>query len=121
MFDVGFWELCLIGVVALLVLGPEKLPRAARAAGLWMGRARRAISEVRTEIQRELDIEDLQQLGHPPPNYLDLVGQSREKPPHPQSNDMKADTEETLIKTDFTSSPTGKGRTPAPDQGLDGR
>jgi sec-independent protein translocase protein TatB len=107
MFDVGFWELCLIGVVALLVLGPEKFPRAVRAAGLWMGKARRAIADVRAEIQRELDIEDLQQLGQPPPNYLDLIGQSREKLSHPKSNDMKADAKEAPPST--------------PDQGLDGR
>ena len=46
MFDIGFWELTIIGVVALLVIGPERLPRVARTAGLWLGRAsRRALCD----------------------------------------------------------------------------
>ena len=76
MFDIGFWELCLIGVVALVVLGPEKLPRAARTAGLWMGKARRAIADVQAEVQRELDLEDLRHIGQPPPSYPELMGKS---------------------------------------------
>lgn len=59
MFDVGFSELLLIGVVALLVLGPERLPRAARVAGLWMRRARASWYAVRSEFERELADEDL--------------------------------------------------------------
>jgi sec-independent protein translocase protein TatB len=59
MFDVGFSELCLIGIVALLVLGPERLPRAARVAGLWIGRAKRAVAGVQSDVKRELYLEDL--------------------------------------------------------------
>lgn len=59
MFDIGFSELLLIGVVALLVLGPERLPRAARMAGLWMRRARASWYSVRSEFERELADEDL--------------------------------------------------------------
>ncbi len=54
MFDIGFWELCLIGVLALIVLGPERLPQVARTAGLWMGRARRFLGDVKADIDREL-------------------------------------------------------------------
>ncbi len=54
MFDIGFWELVLIGVVALLVVGPERLPKLARTAGLWIGRGRRMLSSVKAEIDREL-------------------------------------------------------------------
>ena len=54
MFDIGFWELILIAVVALLVIGPERLPKVARMAGLWMGRARRTLASVKDEIDREL-------------------------------------------------------------------
>ncbi len=63
MFDIGFWELCLVGVVALIVLGPEKLPRAARTAGLWLAKARRTLATVKEEVKRELELEDLKQLG----------------------------------------------------------
>ena len=54
MFDVGFWELALLGVVALLIIGPERLPQAARTAGMWLGRARRMAREVKAEIDREI-------------------------------------------------------------------
>jgi len=59
MFDIGFWELCLIAVVALLILGPERLPVAARTAGLWIGKARRMIGNVKSEIDRELQLDEV--------------------------------------------------------------
>lgn len=59
MFDIGFMELCLIGVVALLVVGPERLPRLARTAGMWVGRARRFMSEVKSDISAEMREQDL--------------------------------------------------------------
>lgn len=59
MFDIGFWELCLIAVVALIVLGPERLPGAARTAGLWIGKARKMISSVKDEIDRELQLDEV--------------------------------------------------------------
>jgi sec-independent protein translocase protein TatB len=62
MFDVGFSELVLIGIVALLVLGPERLPKVARAAGLWAGRARRFLSTVKADIDREIKAEELRQI-----------------------------------------------------------
>jgi sec-independent protein translocase protein TatB len=62
MFDIGFFELCVIGIVALLVLGPERLPRAARTAGMWVGRAKRMIAQVKRDIDEELRQEDLQEL-----------------------------------------------------------
>lgn len=61
MFDVGFSELLLVGVVALLVLGPERLPKVARTAGLWLGRARAMAQRFTAEIDRELKAEELRQ------------------------------------------------------------
>jgi sec-independent protein translocase protein TatB len=58
-FDVGFSEVLLIAVVALLVLGPERLPKAARFTGLWVRRARSQWDSVRSELERELAAEDL--------------------------------------------------------------
>jgi sec-independent protein translocase protein TatB len=60
MFDIGFWELCLILVVALLVFGPEKLPGAARTAGLWVGRIRRMVTTFKQDIDRELHLQEMQ-------------------------------------------------------------
>jgi sec-independent protein translocase protein TatB len=62
MFDIGFFELTLIGVIALLVLGPEKLPHVARTAGLWLGRARRMIATVKADIDHELRTEELKSM-----------------------------------------------------------
>ena len=59
MFDIGFWELAIISVIALLVLGPERLPRVARTVGKYLSKARRTWSSVRREIERELAAEDL--------------------------------------------------------------
>ncbi len=62
MFDVSFGELVLIGIVALLVIGPERLPKVARAAGFWVGRARRFAATVKADIEQEIKAEELRQL-----------------------------------------------------------
>ena len=59
MFDIGFSELFLVGIVALLVLGPERLPRAARLTGLWVRRARAQWYSVKSELESELADEEL--------------------------------------------------------------
>ncbi|EKT4442771.1 TPA: Sec-independent protein translocase protein TatB [Stenotrophomonas maltophilia] len=59
MFDIGFSELLVIAVVALVVLGPERLPKAARFAGLWVRRARNQWDSVKQELERELQAEDI--------------------------------------------------------------
>ncbi|OUR73053.1 twin arginine-targeting protein translocase TatB [Methylophaga sp. 41_12_T18] len=61
MFDIGFWELSLIIIVALVVVGPERLPKLIRVTGLWLGRANASIQSIRSEISRELRAEELQQ------------------------------------------------------------
>ena len=62
MFDVGFWELAIIAVIALLVIGPARLPKAARTAGLWVGRARRMVADVKADIDREVRQSELAEL-----------------------------------------------------------
>ena len=64
MFDVGFSEILLCAIVALLVLGPEKLPGAVRTASLWIGRFRRAFNDVRSEIEREIGTDDIRRQLH---------------------------------------------------------
>jgi|GEM_PF-723051 len=59
MFDIGFWELTTIAVIALLVIGPDKLPGVARTTGKWVGRARRFVTDVKTDIDRELKQEEI--------------------------------------------------------------
>ncbi|CAK0744127.1 Sec-independent protein translocase protein TatB [Gammaproteobacteria bacterium] len=62
MFEIGFWELVMVGVVALIVVGPERLPGLARTAGLWLGKARYFVSSVKAEIDREIKAEELKRL-----------------------------------------------------------
>lgn len=64
MFDIGFPEFFLAAVVALLVLGPERLPGALRTAGLWLGRLRRSYYNVKTEIEREIGMDDVRRQLH---------------------------------------------------------
>lgn len=62
MFDVGFSELIVIGIVALVVIGPEKLPRVARTIGLLLGRAQRYVNDVKADINREMHLDDLKKM-----------------------------------------------------------
>ncbi len=62
MFDVGFSELVVIALVALIVIGPERLPRVARTVGALLGRAQRYINDVKADIQREVDLEELKNI-----------------------------------------------------------
>ena len=104
MFDIGFAELLIIGVVALLVIGPEKLPETLRTASLWLNRIRRGFNEIKQEVQQELHNdsvmqelrktgqqlkEDTQSIGHeikdvtesltsPAPNDIPSTGEQQE-------------------------------------------
>jgi sec-independent protein translocase protein TatB len=62
MFDIGFWELTVIAVVALIVIGPERLPKVARTVGLWVGRMRGMVLSVKADIDRELRAEELKRM-----------------------------------------------------------
>jgi sec-independent protein translocase protein TatB len=98
MFDIGFWELVLVGVVALVVVGPERLPRVARTAGLWIGRARRTLGSVKAEIDRELKAQELREI---------LDKQAR-------SNPLETILEEGKGKAEPTSQPAKAASAPGP-------
>lgn len=59
MFDIGFSELLVVGLVALIVIGPERLPTAARTLGLLLGRIKRGISSIREEVEREIGADEI--------------------------------------------------------------
>ena len=82
MFDVGFWELLLIGVVALLVVGPERLPGLARTAGVWVGKVRRFVNSVKSDIDREMRAEELKKILDKQNEFrdvYDIVEETREE------------------------------------------
>ena len=62
MFDIGFTELLVIGVVALIVIGPEKLPRMARTVGHLAGRLQRYVADVKADINREIELDELRKM-----------------------------------------------------------
>ncbi|MGR8998775.1 MAG: Sec-independent protein translocase protein TatB [Gammaproteobacteria bacterium] len=62
MFDIGFSELIMLGLVSLLVIGPERLPKVARIAGFWIGKARNMVASVKAEIKQELHAEEIRQI-----------------------------------------------------------
>jgi sec-independent protein translocase protein TatB len=64
MFGISFTELLLVGLVALLVLGPERLPGAARTAGLWIGRLKRSFNAIKQEVEREFGADDIRRQLH---------------------------------------------------------
>jgi sec-independent protein translocase protein TatB len=90
MFDVGFFELLLIGVVALLVVGPERLPRLARTAGMWLGRGRRFLNSVKQDIDREIKADELRQI---------LDKQRQSNPLHEIVEDTKKDFAQVKAET----------------------
>lgn len=107
MFDVGFFELLLIGLVALLVVGPERLPKLARTAGMWVGKGRRFISSVKADIEQEIKADELKKI---------LDEQKRANPMHEileetrgALNDIKSQTESAV--TSVTKADSGKPAT----------
>ena len=127
MFDVGFWEMAFIGVIALVVIGPDKLPKFARTAGLWMGKGRRMINDVKSDIKKEMNEEDLKtfrelkgEVTSATDNIKDVTKSASESFGIKEAAEdlkntidaTKADVSkgvETLNGTDFTDSPDSSG------------
>ena len=72
MFDIGFWEILLVAVVALIVVGPERLPKLIRVTGLWIGRAQASLQAIRNEISKELRDQELKEALKKPDDLPDL-------------------------------------------------
>ncbi len=64
MFDIGFSEIVVCAIVALLVIGPERMPEAVRTVGLWIGRLKRGLRETRSEIERQMGVDDIRRQLH---------------------------------------------------------
>lgn len=64
MFDIGFSELVVCAIVALVVIGPERMPEAVRTIGLWVGRLKRSLRETRSELERQMGMDDIRRQLH---------------------------------------------------------
>lgn len=73
MFDIGFLEMVVVAIVALLVLGPERLPGAVRMAGLYIGRIKRSLADVRSQVEREMGADEIRQALHNEKIMADLA------------------------------------------------
>jgi sec-independent protein translocase protein TatB len=80
MFDVSFPEFVICAVIGLLVLGPKRLPKVAAEIGKWVGRARRTATQLRRQLEREIELSDLENPVAPPPRPTNISG---EVPPGP--------------------------------------
>ncbi|MER1967889.1 Sec-independent protein translocase protein TatB [Castellaniella sp. GW247-6E4] len=86
MFDVSFSELMLIGVIALIVIGPERLPKVARTVGHLLGRAQRYVNEVKSDIEREIDLKEIGDIK----NQMQDAARSVESSMQSSVSDLKA-------------------------------
>ncbi len=98
MFDISFTEIMVIAIVALIVVGPERLPKVARTLGHLLGRVRRYVGEVKNDIQREMEVEELNELH----TSVQEAANSIENSVREEVSQIQAATED--IKTSTTSS-----------------
>ncbi|MDD3517863.1 MAG: Sec-independent protein translocase protein TatB [Chromatiales bacterium] len=91
MFDFGFWEIILVLIVALVVVGPERLPGLAREVGLWMGKIRRFVTSVRSDIERELQTDELKRMLQQQESQI----QELKKMMHEAESSVRSEVEET--------------------------
>jgi sec-independent protein translocase protein TatB len=93
MFDVGFWEIVLIFGLGLMILGPEKLPRVAAQLGRWVGRARRTASQLRYQLEREIDLGDKPQSRYtPPPKASHVMPPPGKQPDRAEGDETAGET-----------------------------
>lgn len=119
MFDIGFTELLLIGLVALFVLGPERLPGAVRTAGLWIGRAKRSFANIKAEVEREIGADEIRRQLHNE-RILDLEREMKQSimPSSPSASSASSSPSPQSATpppnaTDLTASPPAEATQPA--------
>lgn len=98
MFDIGFSEMVIVAVVGLIVLGPERLPKVARQAGQWLGKLQRYVADVKSDINRQMELEDLRRL------QTEVTGAAREL-----HSTLKSTLSETQSEFDSIAADLGGG------------
>ena len=109
MFDFSIGEIAVIGVVALVVLGPERMPKVARTVGEWIGKAQRYVNEVKNDINREMELAELKKLQE----------EARSAAQSIQSSMQGIQSDLNRTATDLQNSVQGTAATPTSDQAFD--
>lgn len=114
MFGISFTELLLVGLVALLVLGPERLPGAARTAGLWIGRLKRSFNAIKQEVEREIGADEIRRQLHNE-HILSLEQEARKifTPPQQEPTPIEPVAEPTTVAQTPVADPLPVAAEPA--------
>jgi sec-independent protein translocase protein TatB len=116
MFDIGFAELVIIGVISLLVIGPDRLPGAIRTASVWVGRLRRSFNDIKREVQQELHNDEvMQELRRTSEQVKREASELRRGFEEPASSDAASIRAETTPERDDASERTRAEAEPAED------
>lgn len=117
MFDIGFAELLIVTVVGLLVLGPDQLPGAVRTAGLWFGRFKRGVSDIRSDLEKEIGADEIRKQLNEERILKDLEKSKNtfNEMKDSLSDDLKSD----LGKMDMMDSSTNTQKTQKPSPSKD--
>jgi len=113
MFDISFTEMLVIGVIALVVIGPERLPKVARTIGHLVGRAQRYVSDVKTDIQREVELDELRKLKDQMQDAAQSVQSSLQNTETAMRQPLEAFEQSTMATLNELKSPLG-----TPDMGV---
>jgi sec-independent protein translocase protein TatB len=108
MFDIGFSELVMIGLVSLIVIGPERLPKVARLAGFWIGKSRTMMANVKAEIKQELHQEELRQILKDQADLEDFHLRLQEASLEAEAINSSVQESLTTSETDITSNNDSK-------------
>lgn len=108
MIDIGLSKMALIGAVALIVIGPEKLPRVARTVGTLLGKAQRYVADVKAEVNRSMELDELRKMK----DTVENAARDVEQTIHTSASDFQKDVEHSLGDASATGSTYGV------DQGL---
>lgn len=121
MFDIGFWELLVVAVIGLLVLGPERLPGAVRTTTLWINRLRRSFTDLKREIEREVGADELKRDLHNQ-EIMRTLNETRDQlqqdvaETRRQLDDLPYDVNDIVRPQDASQEPQASSKPSAPDQ-----
>jgi len=113
MFDIGFSEMMVIAVVALIVIGPERLPKVARAAGHLFGRMQRYVNDVKSDISREMALDDLRKLQATMQETANSIEQSVNQEMQSAETEMNKIGSDAKAALDEAEKPATEPATPA--------